>query len=111
MQDVRKGEILYFGPTAFRRVKYVRWGLIILPANLQASLRISIDIYPGVYAPNNREEREEEWWELAAVRCLFNGPWVVTGDFNVVRYPSEKQNCIRFTKVMEEITEFIRTWN
>ncbi|KAF3659001.1 hypothetical protein FXO38_12893 [Capsicum annuum] len=36
-----------------------------------------------VYAPNNREEREEEWWELAAVRCLFNGPWVVTGDFNV----------------------------
>ncbi|WMV44670.1 hypothetical protein MTR67_038055 [Solanum verrucosum] len=61
----------------------------------------------GVYAPNSRQEREEVWGELGAVRGLFNGPWVVAGDFNVVRFPSEKKNCNRFNKEMEEFSEFI----
>lgn len=49
----------------------------------------------GVYVPNDREEREEReevWWELASVRGLFSGPWVVGGDYNIVRFPSEKKN-------------------
>lgn len=33
----------------------------------------------GVYAPNDRIKREEVWWELAWVRGLFEGPWVVCG--------------------------------
>ena len=41
----------------------------------------------SVYAPNSRDEREEVWGDLGAVRSLFSGPWVVAGDFNVVRYP------------------------
>ncbi|WMV13618.1 hypothetical protein MTR67_007003 [Solanum verrucosum] len=62
--------------------------------------------FSGVYAPNSREEREEVWGELGAVRGLFNGPWVVAGDFNVVRFPSEKKNCSRFNQEMEEFSEF-----
>ncbi|WMV51457.1 hypothetical protein MTR67_044842 [Solanum verrucosum] len=61
----------------------------------------------GVYAPNNREEREEVWGELGAVKSLFNGPWVIAGDFNVVRFPSEKKNCNRITKAMEDFSDFI----
>ncbi|WMV57474.1 hypothetical protein MTR67_050859 [Solanum verrucosum] len=63
--------------------------------------------FSGVYAPNNREEKEEVWGELGAVRGLFNGPWVVAGDFNVVRFPSEKKNCNKFNREMEEFSEFM----
>ncbi|WMV18962.1 hypothetical protein MTR67_012347 [Solanum verrucosum] len=61
----------------------------------------------GVYGPNDREERKEVWWELGAVRSLFDGPWVIAGDFNVVRSPSEKKNCIRIKKAMEDFSDFI----
>lgn len=38
-------------------------------------------------------ERKELWRELAAVRSLCEGPWVVCGDFNVIRYPIERTKC------------------
>lgn len=61
----------------------------------------------GIYAPNNIEEREEVWWEVGAVRGLFDGPWIVCGDFNIVRFPSEKKNCSRTTRVMTDLSDFI----
>ncbi|KAG5594744.1 hypothetical protein H5410_035976 [Solanum commersonii] len=61
----------------------------------------------GIYAPNNRVEREEVWWELGSARGLFDGPWVVCGDFNTVRFPSEKRNCSRFTRAMYDLSDFI----
>lgn len=48
-----------------------------------------------VYAPTCNAERQEVWWEIGAVRSLFIGPWVLGGDFNVAKYASEKQNCLR----------------
>ncbi|XP_070015628.1 uncharacterized protein [Nicotiana sylvestris] len=61
----------------------------------------------GVYAPNCDRERQEVWWEIGAVRGLFLGPWVVAGDFNIIRFPSEKRNCTRFTRAMTEFSDFI----
>ncbi|KAH0688906.1 hypothetical protein KY289_016264 [Solanum tuberosum] len=40
-----------------------------------------------------------------------NGPWVVYGDFNTVRYPSEKKNCGRISKAMNDFSEFIMDLN
>ncbi|XP_019242559.1 PREDICTED: uncharacterized protein LOC109222690, partial [Nicotiana attenuata] len=61
----------------------------------------------AVYAPNDRRDREEVWWELAGVRGLFSGPWVVCEDFNNVRYPSEKKNCSRISRGMMDFSNFI----
>ncbi|KAG5575491.1 hypothetical protein H5410_055625 [Solanum commersonii] len=61
----------------------------------------------SVYAPNDRAEKEETWWEQGAARGLFTGPWVLCGDFNTVRYPSEKYNCNRINRAMTELSEFI----
>ncbi|WMV38105.1 hypothetical protein MTR67_031490 [Solanum verrucosum] len=61
----------------------------------------------GVYAPNDRVEREETWWEIGAARGLIAGPWVLCGDFNTVRYPSEKKNCNRINKGMTIFSDFI----
>jgi len=32
---------------------------------------------------------------------------VIAGDFNVVRFPSEKKNCNKITKAMEDFSDFI----
>ncbi|WMV40484.1 hypothetical protein MTR67_033869 [Solanum verrucosum] len=61
----------------------------------------------SVYASNDRAEREETWWELGATKGLFTGPWVLCGDFNTVRYPSEKYNCNRINRAVTELSEFI----
>nr|XP_009767855.1 PREDICTED: uncharacterized protein LOC104218933 [Nicotiana sylvestris]XP_016468821.1 PREDICTED: uncharacterized protein LOC107791296 [Nicotiana tabacum] len=61
----------------------------------------------NVYAPNDRRDREEVWSELAGARGLFDGPWVVCGDFDTVRFPSEKKNCNRITRGMKDFTDFI----
>ncbi|XP_060216839.1 uncharacterized protein LOC132644270 [Lycium barbarum] len=61
----------------------------------------------GVYAPNDRVEREETWWEIGAARGLISGPWVLCGDFNIVRHPSEKKNCDRISKAMTDFSDFI----
>lgn len=61
----------------------------------------------GIYAPNSREEREEDLWEVGSARGLFNGPWVVCGDLNTVRFLSEKKNCSRITKLMSDLPDFI----
>ncbi|WMV44404.1 hypothetical protein MTR67_037789 [Solanum verrucosum] len=61
----------------------------------------------GVYAPNDRVEREETWWELGAARGLFSGPWVLCGEFNTVRYPTEKRDGIRINRSMTEFSDFI----
>lgn len=46
----------------------------------------------GVYGSNCRMERLELWWELAAIRGMCNGPWVICGDINTTRFSSERSN-------------------
>ncbi|KAG5630999.1 hypothetical protein H5410_002716 [Solanum commersonii] len=61
----------------------------------------------GVYAPNDREEREETWWEIGPARGLITGPWVLCGDFNTVKHPSEKKNCHKINKGMTDFSDFV----
>ncbi|WMV46346.1 hypothetical protein MTR67_039731 [Solanum verrucosum] len=61
----------------------------------------------GVYAPNCYIERRSVWVELGAIRGIIEGPWAVCGDFNVVRFISEKRNCERRTRGMKEFSDVI----
>lgn len=44
----------------------------------------------GVYAPNCGTKRRLICDEISAVRGLMEGAWAIYGDFNIVRYPTEK---------------------
>lgn len=50
-----------------------------------------------------RVEREETWEEFEAARGLFLGPWVLCGDFNTSRHPSEKKRCLRINRAMTRL--------
>lgn len=39
-----------------------------------------------VYGPNRSEERTELWKEIKEVRSLYDKPWIIGGDFNIIRY-------------------------
>ncbi|XP_019266372.1 PREDICTED: uncharacterized protein LOC109243827 [Nicotiana attenuata] len=61
----------------------------------------------GVYGSNDRIERQGLWWELAANRGAYTGPWVICGDFNITRYAAERRNCTRRNRAMIEFSDLI----
>uniref|UniRef100_A0A2N9GXK7 Reverse transcriptase domain-containing protein n=1 Tax=Fagus sylvatica TaxID=28930 RepID=A0A2N9GXK7_FAGSY len=63
--------------------------------------------FSGVYGPNINRERDIMWEELAGVASWWGVPWVVGGDFNVVRFPSERLGMTHFTPAMYGFSDFI----
>ena len=48
--------------------------------------------FTGVYHPLSRDDRSLLWEEPSAIRGLWEDPWCIGGDFNVIRLPSERSN-------------------
>ena len=63
--------------------------------------------FSGVYGPNINSERIIMWEELADVASWWGVPWVIGGDFNAVRFPSERLGSTRFTPAMYGFSDFI----
>ncbi|KAG2689058.1 hypothetical protein I3760_09G122900 [Carya illinoinensis] len=51
------------------------------------------------------------WEELAGVYRWWELPWCIDGDFNVVRFPSERSRDSRMRPTMTEFSEFIYDLN
>lgn len=62
----------------------------------------------SVYGPNNANDRGVFWAELNHVAGLWNHPWVVGGDFNVIRFPSEKKGGCSISSTMRDFNDWIR---
>ena len=67
-------------------------------------------IFTGVFGPTNYGSRESLWEELGSIRGLWGDPWCIGGDFNVVRFPNERnregrimRSTRRFSQVIDEI--------
>lgn len=52
-------------------------------------------------------DRRLLWEELFGLCSWWNVPWCVGGDFNVVRFPSERLSSVFFTQAMHEFSNFI----
>jgi exonuclease III len=61
----------------------------------------------GVYGPNLDVERRILWEELAGVMSVWEIPWVIGGDFNIVRFPSERSCGSNYSTAMMEFSDFI----
>nr|CAN74099.1 hypothetical protein VITISV_028591 [Vitis vinifera] len=64
-------------------------------------------VFSGLYGLSKGRERRELWEELAAIKGLWNDPWCIAGDFNVVRFPAETSNGRQMSTVMREFSSFI----
>jgi hypothetical protein len=47
------------------------------------------------------------WQELASLYSLWGSPWCIGGDFNVVRFPSERSGGHRLSTTMQGFLDFI----
>jgi hypothetical protein len=61
----------------------------------------------GVYGPHTEESRQLCWEELSSVRQRWAAPWCIVGDFNAVRFPSERSGCTRFSPDMFAFSDWI----
>ncbi len=64
-------------------------------------------VYTWVYGPNIDRERGFFWDELSGIISWWEAPWCIGGDFNVVRFPSEKSGVAGFTASMHDFSDFI----
>ncbi|XP_010252447.1 PREDICTED: uncharacterized protein LOC104594028 [Nelumbo nucifera] len=65
-------------------------------------------VLTNVYGPNDNRERKELWEELADIRGLWDGPWCVGGEFNVIRFKEETNNTNqRVTTSMRKFNRFV----
>ena len=48
-------------------------------------------IFSRVYGPIMKRYRELFWEKLGAIRGLWNGPWCIEGNFNMIRFPNERR--------------------
>ena len=61
----------------------------------------------GVYGPNDNRRWAALWEELACVRTCSTMAWCLIGDFNIIRYPSERLGCDSFSLAMFAFSDFI----
>jgi exonuclease III len=63
--------------------------------------------FSGVYGPNTDSDRHFMWDELSGVCSWWGVPWCVAGDFNVVRFPSERSGSVGLSTAMMGFSDFI----
>ncbi|XP_077211531.1 uncharacterized protein LOC143846836 [Tasmannia lanceolata] len=61
-----------------------------------------------VYGPAKARERSGLWVELKEIRDSCQGPWIVGGDFNTIRFPAEKSRLATINRSMRNLSNFIQ---
>ena len=61
--------------------------------------------FTGVYELVERSKTELLWEELGSVKGLWEGPWCIGGDFNMVLSPNERNKEGRFSHSMRRFSE------
>lgn len=61
----------------------------------------------AVYGPDDGQRRKELWKELNEVRGCWNGAWCIGGDWNIIRFPSERLEGCRWNEDMRAFSDWI----
>lgn len=62
----------------------------------------------NVYGPSNEREKGEFIEELRQVAANITGPWIIAGDFNLVRWIQDRSADHRGIAIMDAFNDFIR---
>ncbi|GMP35227.1 hypothetical protein CsSME_00007763 [Camellia sinensis var. sinensis] len=61
----------------------------------------------NVYAPNDVIKRRKLWEALATLNQSYLSPWCIGGDFNEIRFRSERKGCSTRERGMKDFNDFI----
>ena len=64
-------------------------------------------VFMGVYGPFTRVDRECLWEEIGAIRGIWEGPWCLRGDFNIILSQSERSRQGRITSIMRRFAQVV----
>ena len=64
-------------------------------------------IFTGVYGPFPKEDRDCLWEELGAIRGLWEEPWCLGGDFNVILSQRERSSQGRLSGAMRSFAQTV----
>ncbi|RVW30837.1 hypothetical protein CK203_115530 [Vitis vinifera] len=64
-------------------------------------------VFTGVYGPFTRVERECLWEEIGAIRGIWEGPWCLGDDFNIILSQSERSRQGRITSAMRRFAQVV----
>ncbi|RVW28874.1 hypothetical protein CK203_112210 [Vitis vinifera] len=64
-------------------------------------------VFTGVYGPFTKNERDCMWDEIGAIRGLWEEPWCVGGDFNVILSQNERNRQGRISAAMRKFAQVI----
>jgi exonuclease III len=64
-------------------------------------------VFIGVYGPQTNRDKLLMWEELAGLYSWWGSLWCVGGDFNVVRFPSERSGGQCLSTAMQGFSDFI----
>ena len=64
-------------------------------------------IFTGIYGPTKKKLREELLEDLEAIRGCWEDPWCLGGDFNVLRFPRERNREGRCKGAMRRFSQII----
>ncbi len=78
------------------------WGVLLLRVLLDNFEWAFVD----VYGPNNDHDKKLLWDELGGLMSWWEKPWCIGGDFNAVRYPSERSGDTSYSSAMREFFRF-----
>ncbi|RVW31016.1 LINE-1 retrotransposable element ORF2 protein [Vitis vinifera] len=64
-------------------------------------------IFTGVYGPFSKEDKDYLWEELGAIRGLWEDPWCLGGDFNVILSQRERSRQGRLSGAMRRFAQTV----
>ena len=93
------GVLLVWDKRDFEQVDYTV-GLFSINVLLKGVVDDFVWACSGVYGPNEDYQRGALWEELSRMHSRWNTTWCVFGDFNTIRYSSERFGCEAFSPAM-----------
>ena len=64
-------------------------------------------VFTTVYGPSIGPNKDCLWEGLGAIKGMWVKPWVIGGDFNIIRFPEERNREGRITMSMRRFSQII----
>ena len=106
MRSTQQGVLLVWDKRVFEKFDCVV-GLFSVNVLLKRVVDDFVWACSGVYEPNEDNLRGALWEELSSMHSRWNAAWCVLGDFNTIRYSSERFGCEAFSPAMFVFSDFI----